>query len=265
MPAATADRDWIRALQALAERPPAAPRIPLRLEAAQAEVGSIEPALARRLADAGLPVRVDAQACAVIGAADASLEALAHWLAGQGLGGRWRGERLAVTDASGRVHAAIERAAVRPLGIATHAVHLVGLDDDDRHWLQQRAWDKAVDPGRWDTLVGGLVAHGESALASLERETWEEAGLRLAELQALTGLGRVLVRRPIDDGYMVEHMDLFRARLPGAMQPSNQDGEVQAFECLPAPALRERLRAGVFTLEAALALLVALGEIDAQR
>ena len=36
-------------------RPPAAPRIPLRLEAAQAEVGSIEPALARRLADAFWP------------------------------------------------------------------------------------------------------------------------------------------------------------------------------------------------------------------
>jgi 8-oxo-dGTP pyrophosphatase MutT (NUDIX family) len=267
MPAKRADPAWIRALQARADRPPAVPRVPLVLDAAQAEVGSIDAALAQRLAGAGLPVQAQAQArcCVVTGAADASLEALARWLAAMGLGGRWRDERLAVTDANGRVHAAIERAAVRPLGIATHAVHLVGLDDDGRHWLQQRAPGKAVDPGLWDTLVGGLVSHGESALGSLERETWEEAGLRLGDLQGLARLGRVTVRRPIDDGYMVERMDLFQARLPGTMAPANQDGEVQAFERLSETALRERLRAGRFTLEAALALLVALGEIDAQR
>ena len=52
----------------------------------------------------------------VDGAPDASLALLAQWLHEHGLAGRWRNELLAVTLASGTPVAAIERAAVRPLG-----------------------------------------------------------------------------------------------------------------------------------------------------
>jgi len=143
---------------------------------------------------------------------------------------------------------------VRPLGIATHAVHLVGQRADGRVWVQQRALDKATDPGLWDTLMGGLVSAHESIATTLERETWEEAGLRITELDAVRAFTRISVRRPVSDGYMVEHIEVFEAVVPDALTPQNQDGEVERFDCITRHELHERLRSDTFTLEAALIL-----------
>ncbi len=117
--------------------------------------------------------------------------------------------------------------------------------------MQQRALDKATDPGRWDTLMGGVQAAGESDRATLERETWEEAGLRIGELQHLQSRGRLSVRRPVADGYMIEHIELFDATVPHGVVPVNRDGEVARFECLTIAALIAQLKADAFTVEAA--------------
>ncbi|MBX3605049.1 MAG: NUDIX domain-containing protein [Piscinibacter sp.] len=250
--------DWRARLDARAAAPPLRERRPLRLAAGGAEIGSVESALGRRLVAAGLPVAEDAGGFAVDGDPDASLASLARWLHAQGLAGRWRDELLSVTDASGIVHAAIERAAVRPLGITTHAVHLAGRQAGGRWWLQQRALDKATDPGLWDTLMGGLVADRESLAQTLERETWEEAGLRVADLQGLVRHGDLLVRRPVSEGYMVERIAVFEAVVPAPLQPVNQDGEVLRFELVDTATLQRRLADDAFTLEAALVLLQVL-------
>ncbi|WP_341890622.1 NUDIX domain-containing protein [Variovorax sp. YR752] len=244
------DPSWLDELRRRAAQPPLRPREPLRL--GKAEIGSIEPGVGQRMADAGLPLRPEDGAWQITSHDDDTLADLAQWLHEQGLASRWRGELLPVTDAQGRAHGAIERAAVRPLGITTHAVHLVGRHADGRYWVQQRAFDKATDPGMWDTLVGGLMAAGESVMTTLERETWEEAGLRLAELDGLQPLGHLQIRRPVDEGYMVERATLFQAVLPRRLQPANQDGEVAGFACVDAARLDADLAAGRYTLEAAL-------------
>lgn len=253
-----ADEFW-RGLRARIDAPPAQDRVPLWLGAPGECIGSIEPALAQRLSAAGLPVRTaDDGACIVArdaASADAALARIAQWLHAEGVVAGWRNELLTVTDQHDMPRARIERAAVRPLGIATQAVHLIGQAPDGRVWVQQRALDKATDPGRWDTLVGGLVSAGESVLQTLERETWEEAGLRLDALADVHAFGRLTVRRPLAEGYMVEHMHCFEATLPAGMRPVNQDGEVLRFEALSLDALQQRLEADAFTVEAALALL----------
>lgn len=249
--------DWLDELRRRASQPPLQPREPLRL--GRAEIGSIEPAIGERMAADGLPLRHEAGAWQVTSQDDEALAVLAEWLRAQGLAGRWRDELLPVTDAQGTPHGAIERAAVRPLGITTHAVHLVGRHADGRFWVQQRAFDKATDPGMWDTLVGGLMSADESVRETLERETWEEAGLRLEELDALQPLGHLQIRRPVTEGYMVERAVLFQAVLPRSLAPQNQDGEVVGFACVTADELREGLAAGRYTLEAALIHAHALG------
>lgn len=245
---------WWRALAERAAQPPLRPRLPLRLGAAA--VGSIEPALAWRLEAEGL-LGADA-ALAADAPANAALERIAHWLHAQGLTRRWRGELLPVADTSGRVLAAIERSAGRPLGIATRAVHLVAWTPRGEAWVQQRAHDKAPDPGRWDTLMGGLVAAGESDAEALERETWEEAGLRIEGLRALRRAGHVGIRRPVAEGYMVEHIEVYEAVVPEGVEPVNQDGEVARFERLAPDELLRRLAADAFTLEAGLMLAAGL-------
>jgi 8-oxo-dGTP pyrophosphatase MutT (NUDIX family) len=241
-----------------ATQPPLRPRQPLYAAAGVPAIGSLEAALAVRLLEAGLPVAADRDGWCLAAPVDAALEAIARWLAAQGLAGRWRDEALDVADESGQVHGVIERAAVRPLGITTQAVHLVGRARGGGIWVQQRALDKATDPGLWDTLMGGLIAAGESIETTLARETWEEAGLRLAQLEDVSPLGRLTIRRPVREGYMVEHIHMFAATVPDGIVPVNQDGEVQRFECLERASLLARLDEDAFTLEAALILDAAL-------
>jgi hypothetical protein len=64
--------------------------------------------------------------------------------------GPWRDEQLRGRHPGQRL-GTVERGAVRVLGLATQAVHLVGVAPDGRHWVQQRALDKPNDPGLWDT------------------------------------------------------------------------------------------------------------------
>ena len=187
-----------------------------------------------------------------------SLERIANALRERRLAGAWRNELLAVRNEKGEVLGVIERAAVRPLGIPTHAVHLVGLDAQGRHWMQKRALDKATDPGLWDTLVGGMVPASDTVPVALERETWEEAGLRLPQLPDVRYGGQVVTRRPAADvlhGYVVEVLDWYHCRVPDGMEPVNQDGEVAEFRRMGADEVARRLQGGEFTLDAA-AILV---------
>ena len=176
----------------------------------------------------------------------------------------WRHEQLAVLGGQGQVLGSVERGAVRVLGIATRAVHLVGQTPDGRYWVQQRALDKANDPGLWDTLMGGMVSAQDTVKTALVRETWEEAGLHLGALSNVRHGGSVTVQRPTGEGgncgigYMVETTDWYRCTVPDGMAPVNQDGEVAQFELLDAQALVGRLENDAFTLEASLILVAAL-------
>lgn len=265
--------DWLARARAAADAPPLCPREPLHLtvDARAVLVGSIERAVGERMVAAGLPLRrvrlapgesageseVEAKTDGwqIDAPAVPSLAAMAAWLRDAGLAGRWRDELLAVVDRDERAVAEVERSVVRVLGLTTCAVHLVGFaSDGQRVWVQQRAFDKATDPGLWDTLMGGQVAAGETVESALARETWEEAGLDVATLLELRRGARLTIRRPVAEGYMVEHIDVVVARLPEDVEPRNQDGEVERFECLDQIALADRLARGEFTLEASLIL-----------
>lgn len=234
--------------------PYSAPRVELASGEPPVRIGSIEASLAERMRLAGLPLHASASVWCVAAPLDASLAAIAQWLHANGLGGRWRNEMLTVTDERLEPRGVIERAAVRPLGITTFAVHLIAARADGRVWVQQRALDKATDPGLWDTTMGGQVGAGESVADALARETWEEAGLDVSQLQDLRKVERIEFRRPVTEGYLVEYIDVFEATLADTARPVNQDGEVQVFECLASDALFERLLDENFTLEAALIL-----------
>jgi 8-oxo-dGTP pyrophosphatase MutT (NUDIX family) len=248
--------DWLARLRAGADAPPARPRVPLWWSGRQ--IGSVEPAMAAR-AGGHAPWVEEHDGWHVAGDdLTAGLGQLALCLRDAGLAHSWRHEQLAVRDLQGALLGTVERAVVRPLGIATQAVHLLGLAADGRHWVQQRAFDKPNDPGLWDTLMGGMVPASDSVRQALERETWEEAGLRVEQLHALQWGGRIAIRRPAGDGqdcgYVVEEVDWYRCELAHGAVPANQDGEVAQFALLPGDEVARRLLNGEFTTEAALIL-----------
>jgi 8-oxo-dGTP pyrophosphatase MutT (NUDIX family) len=253
---------WRARLHAVADCAPLRPRVPLGWSGQR--IGSVEADLFQRAGVAGSQgLRWSAEgAWEIVGELTPALAQLAFILRDRGLAHTWRDEQLAVRNEAGALLGTVERAVVRPLGIPTQAVHLVATDPRGWLWVQQRAFDKPTDPGMWDTLVGGLVPARDSLEQALERETWEEAGLRLAQVRELRYGGRLVTRRPFRElphGYVVESIAWYACSLPDGVTPQNQDGEVAAFRCLPGEDVSARLAQETFTIDAALVLLAAFG------
>ncbi len=56
-------------------------------------------------------------------------------------------------------------------------VHLHVLNSNGHIYLQKRPMEKLIQPGKWDTAVGGHISFGEDLQTALRREAFEEIGL----------------------------------------------------------------------------------------
>ena len=189
-------------------------------------------------------------------------EALQHmaygWHQAGHLGG-WRDERFSMTHPEdGRVLFALERAAFRPLGLCSHAVHLNGLGqgaDGWGFWIARRSPFKAVDPNRLDNMVGGGIAAGESVQQALLREGFEEAGLPADWLHGCVEQSRLFSEREVARGLHREWLHIFDVVLPPRCRPENRDGVVAEFMLLRPDELAAAMLAGQFMNDALLATL----------
>lgn len=260
--------DWLEKLRDAAQRPPDQPRMPLLWNGQV--IGTVAEGFLERVGVdflRGQRITLTQKKTPGLGnawsltAPDASfgLNALAQLLREQGRSGPWRDEQIAVCTPQGQRVATVERGVVRVLGVATHAVHLIGLAPDGRMWVQQRSSTKANHPDKWDTLMGGMVSASDSLQQALARETQEEAGLDVTQLLHLRHGGHVMFACPSDEvpdgaAYMRERIDWFVGTVPQALKPDNQDGEVQQFACIDSDTLLGWLKEDRFTPEATLVL-----------
>ena len=83
-----------------------------------------------------------------------------------------------IVDAEGRVLGQAPRSVChsRP-GLLHAVVHLHVINSQERIFLQKRSLTKQIQPGKWDTAVGGHVQSGEGIESALKREAEEELGL----------------------------------------------------------------------------------------
>ena len=88
-------------------------------------------------------------------------------------------EMFPVVDPSGLVEGIASRQYCHSGSKVLHpVVHLHIVDRFGRLYLQKRSMKKDIQPGKWDTAVGGHVDFGETLLEALFRESSEELGLR---------------------------------------------------------------------------------------
>ena len=88
-------------------------------------------------------------------------------------------EWLPMVDDQGRILGKALRSYCHSGSKVLHpVVHLHLLEKSRSLFLQKRALNKLVQPGKWDTAVGGHLAYGENIEDSLKREAMEEIGLQ---------------------------------------------------------------------------------------
>lgn len=89
-----------------------------------------------------------------------------------------REELFPIVDEQGEVIGSATRAECHSGSMLLHpVVHLHIFDSQGRLYLQRRSLRKEIQPGKWDTAVGGHVDYGESIDEALRREVREELGI----------------------------------------------------------------------------------------
>jgi isopentenyldiphosphate isomerase len=90
-------------------------------------------------------------------------------------------EAFPLVDESGNVIGSALRSEVHGNPALLHpVVHCLVTDREGRLLLQLRSKAKDIQPGKWDTSVGGHVGLGESIETAVHREIGEEIGLDAA-------------------------------------------------------------------------------------
>jgi len=95
-------------------------------------------------------------------------------------------EMLDLLDESATVIGQVRRSEVHGNPLLRHrAVHIIVTNPAGDLYLQKRAPEKIVQPGKWDTSCGGHIPAGESWEIGALRELEEELGLKLDGPDAL--------------------------------------------------------------------------------
>lgn len=119
-------------------------------------------------------------------------------------------------------------------------VHCIVRDRQGRWLLQLRSVKKDIQPGKWDTSVGGHIRYGETPQEALEREVGEEIGLvvRAADCRFLHQYTHANSRES-------ELVYTYTCTRDGPFTP--QESEVDAVRFWTVAEIQARLPEGIFT------------------
>lgn len=125
-------------------------------------------------------------------------------------------ELLPIVDEGGNVQGCATRGECHDGSKRLHpVVHLHLLNDGGQLYLQQRPQWKDIQPGKWDTAVGGHVDYGEGVNEALLREVKEELGIDNIEPQ-------FILRYVFESERERELIYVYRAVYNGDVSPSEE-------------------------------------------
>jgi isopentenyldiphosphate isomerase len=159
-------------------------------------------------------------------------------------------EILDLVDDHNRVVGRIARKKVHGDPSLQHrAVHVFVRNSAGELFLQKRSADKRIQPGKWDTSIGGHVESGQSYEAAALKEAFEELGLAPEDTLRLRFSHEYIWKSPVETEHVRTYMLDYEG--PFRLQPEEVDaGRFWSIEELKAaagtgtltPNLEEELR-----------------------
>lgn len=117
-------------------------------------------------------------------------------------------------------------------------VHLHIFNSKGELYLQKRVMTKKIQPGKWDTAVGGHVDYGENVEVALLRETREELGVK-------DFVPEFLMRYEFRSTIETEMVYIYRCTYDGSFAPDPAEVDEGRFWSLDE--IRDNIGKGVFT------------------
>ncbi len=130
----------------------------------------------------------------------------------------------------------LDRKLVEFLGIRGYGVHLIiyiKRKNSYKLWVPKRNKKKLVSPSKFDNSVAGGVRAGEGVFCALEREAYEEAGLKKEQLNNVKLVGTLNYNWK-NSPYTLRRdtLYLFDLEVDDKFKPQCLDGEVEKFELM---------------------------------
>lgn len=129
-------------------------------------------------------------------------------------------EQFPIVDTDGNVIGCATRRECHGGSMLLHpVVHLHVFGTGGRIYLQKRSMSKDIQPGKWDTAVGGHVDYGESVWSALMREAREELSVDASD-------ARPLLRYPFRSSVEYELVNSFYIVAGDDFSPAAADDEI---------------------------------------
>jgi isopentenyldiphosphate isomerase len=152
---------------------------------------------------------------------------------------KYQEELFEVVDEQGQVLRLAPRSECHGNPALMHRVaHVLVFDREGRLFLQKRSRHKDIQPGKWDTSVGGHLCPGEKEKTAAIREMKEELGIANAPL---TLLYHYIMRSNVETELVATFMTVWDG--PMALNPD----EIAAGRFWTEPEIEAALGKNIFT------------------
>jgi len=148
-------------------------------------------------------------------------------------------EKFDILDTDGTVIGVTTREECHNGSFLLHGVvHVLVFTPAGELILQKRSRSKTIQPGKWDTSVGGHINTGETKYEAVAREAEEELGIRGAVFEELY---TYIMESDIER----ELVTTFRCIWDGPVNRNME--EIDEVDAFPPDEIERRMRTGFFT------------------